>query len=353
MRGHISQLASGALVALLFGVIVGCGGRQDQETTAQTQPEPEPPPPTDYRGRTAHSLQADGIDLEQMTCNLDTVWAHGLRTDAESFFNDLEASITPYLRRLRAADREMLSEQITMMTMNWFIRVLIIHGNYNNLGAVVLPEITWTDEAGQAHPLIIFHSGTTPFAEEQDSCFRSLLSQGRVRHVINLYDGNAPIRDQIDSETRVAQEVGASYLDVSQHESYRGWRDTASDEEATDEARTQAAQRVATLIREQIITPDGSPPQGNIYFHCAGGMHRSPLIASVLRRCVANESMEQVEEAMRIHGAAEEGDDAGFEPPILEFVRDFDCALLEGGGATAGAEAEGEDAAGESEGEGD
>lgn len=327
---------------LFFALFIGCGGRQDADTTPQTEPEPTPPPSTDYHGQLEQNLRASGIDVDALTCNTNVTWGYTLRDDAQSFYRDLEASISPHLRRLRESDREMLADQITSMTMNWFIRVLLIHGNYNNLGAVVLPSITWTDDTGANHPLIVFHSATTPFAEEEGSCLRSLLETGQVRHVINLYDGNAPLRDMIEMESRVAQELGASYTDSSQHEEYRSWREVASNEDASEEEVQAASEAVARLIRERILAPDGSPPRGNVYFHCAGGMHRSPLVANVLRRCIAGASPEQIDEAMQVHAAYEnEERDGGYEPQIREFVRNFDCTLLQAGNDTPEASGEG------------
>lgn len=344
MRTGLSRAFRAAAVLGSLAFILGCGSPQEAVTTPEPEPEPQPPPPTDYYSQLDLTLEAAGIDIDALNCNTDVTWGYTLRDDAESFYRDLEATISPHLRRLRDSDREMMADQVMSMSMNWFIRVLLIHGNFNNLGAVVLPSITWTDDAGQSHPLVVFHSGTTPFAEAEGSCFRSLLGTGQVRHVINLYDGNAPLRDMIEAEERVAQQLGASYTDVSRHEEYRSWRDVAANEEASAEEARAASEAVARLIREQILAPGGSPPRGNVYFHCAGGMHRSPLIANVLRRCIGGASPEQIDEAMHVHTAYEsEARDGGYEPALREFVRNFDCSLLEQASAPveSGAESEG------------
>lgn len=344
LRGCID--ATVAFCILSLAVIAGCGARQ--ETVEDVEPEPMIAP-TDYRSRLTEALRADGIDLSKTTCNPSVIWADRMGDDADAFASDLETTVSPHLKRLHDNDRQALNQQIGDLAMNWFIRVLLIHGNFNNVGAVVLSSKTWADDAGRSHPLVVFHSGTTPYAADEGSCFRSLIREGRIRHVINLYDGNVPLRDQIEAEARVAEELGADYVDLSQLDhGYGNWREVAGDISATDEQREAAAQGVARLIRERILAPGGAPPRGNIYFHCAGGMHRSPLLSGVLRRCLTDESMEQVEEAMRLHTAyVDAAHTGGFEGPMVELVRRFDCGLLEqrasgeAAAADGGEEAEG------------
>jgi hypothetical protein len=328
LRGCLDAIAAFCILSL--AAAVGCGARQDTTETAETGTAAAP---SDYRGRLDAALRADGIDLSKTTCNTNVIWADRMGDDADAFASDLETTVSPHLKRVHDADRDALNQQIGDLAMNWFIRVLLIHGNFNNLGAVVLSSKTWTDEAGHTHPLVVFHSSTTPFAADEGSCFRSLLREGRIRHVINLYDGDVPLRDQIEAEARVAEELGVDYVDLSQLDhGYGNWREIAGDVSATDEQREAAAQGVARLIRERILAPGGAPPRGNVYFHCAGGMHRSPLLAGVLRRCLTDDSMEQVEEAMRIHTAfVDAAHPGGFEGPMVELVRRFDCDLLEQG----------------------
>lgn len=319
-----------ALAVFLFIILASCGSHQGDETTPEPVVEP-PPPPADYASRLELELQEAGVPLESLSCNRRVVWGETLHDDAEAFWLDLEANIAPLMRRrIRDADQEMIQEQVTSLAMNWFIRTLLIHGDNNNLGAVVLNDIQWTDAEGRSHPLIVFHSATLPFAEREGSCLRSLIEDGNVRHVVNLYDGAVPLRDQLDAEARVSQELEATHVDSANPElGYRGWREVAGDEEATDEDRLEAHRTVARLIREQILRPGGQPPQGNVYFHCAGGMHRSPMVSGILRRCIANQPLAQVRESMQAHSAyVDEENDGGWEEPTYEFVRSFDCSLL-------------------------
>ncbi len=328
--------------SILVVIIAGCGSHQEQVTTPVAVEAPAAVP-DDYRGRTAHLLREDGIDLDDIHCNQRVIWAGHLQEDSQAFYRDLEAYLSPLMRRrIRRADREMAQEQIEALAMNWFIRALIIHGEQNNLGAVVIPQVQWTDDDGNQHPLTIFHSATTPYAAEDDSCFRSLLRNGRVRRVIKLYDGDVPLRDLLDAEAHVAEEMGAEYVDTSQGElTYRGWREIAANAEASDEERATAVERLTALIRDHILAPGGQAPTGNVYFHCAGGMHRSPLVAGILRRCVAQESADVVREAMQIHAAYQSSDDqGGWEQPLLDFVERFDCSLLDPAEASIADDAE-------------
>jgi hypothetical protein len=312
--------------------VVGCSGRNQQDTTPQADQGPtEPQEPGDYLGRMTFRLERAGIDRASIACNSDRRFAPTLRDDAGTFASDAEALFTPYVSRRILREREMIHDQVTGVAMNWFIRTLLIHGNLNNLGAVVLSRIEWSDEDGASHPLVVFHSGTTPDARAEGSCVRSLILTGHVGHVINLYDGDVPLRDLIEAEQAIAEELGAEYIDTSRVDlGYGGWRDIASDGEADAEQVRGATEAVTRLINEQIIRPGGSPPRGNVYFHCAGGMHRSPLVMGILRRCINEEPAEQVEEAMRYHAGYVDSDHpGGWEPPLAEFVRSYDCSLLQ------------------------
>jgi hypothetical protein len=322
------------LSAILAALIIGCGGSQSFEPPPTTPTEPAVPvEPADYLGRVGFRLNQAGVDPGGLTCNSYRRWVPTIRQDAESFATDIEAFIGPYMsRRMRGNEREMLRSQVTDVAENWFLRTLLIHGNLNNMGAVILQGHEWTDDGGQSHPLVVFHTATTPDAAAPGSCLRSLLINGRVHHVINLYDGNLPLRDVLDVERNVTVEAGMSYVDASSTElGYRGWRNTAANAQASSEELQQAAETVARLIREQILQPGGQAPQGNVYFHCAGGMHRSPLIMGILRRCINNESGPEVEEAMHYHSAyISPSNPGGWEQPVADFVTNFDCALLEG-----------------------
>jgi hypothetical protein len=269
--------------------------------------------------------------LDRLACNQDNRWAPGLMDDKRRFAQAMATQIEPYLRpNMSESDGEALQETLNDLARNWMIRTVLVHGNLNNLGAAMIPQVTWRDEAGQDQPLVIFHSGVTPAPADESSCFRSLVSEAGVRHVINLYDAELPLQDLLDAEERVAQEMGATYTNAATVEDYRGWRSVVGDAEAEPEARQRAMEAVAQLIREQVLQPQGQPLRGHVYFHCGGGMHRSATIFGVMRRCLAGEDLDTIRADVQRHSSyISDSQPGGYEPPIMDFVRDFDCSLLQ------------------------
>ncbi len=148
---------------------------------------------------------------------------------------------------------------------------------------------------------------------------------------MNLYDGQVPLQDLIEGEAAVAEELGASYVNLAEVEhGFGGWRSVVDNDESTPEQIAEAEQTVARLIREQILRPGGEAPRGNLYFHCGGGMHRSAMIMGVLRRCIGQEPMEAIVDSMRYHAAYDtEERPGGFEESNQRFVEGFNCDLLE------------------------
>jgi len=329
--------------ALALGLIA-CGGAQRTDSGEPTPcVEPIPPPPTDYVGRMRSSLAEAGVDPDTLECNSRVLWGSTLFADSRSLAADMEALYEPHLRRrIRDQERRSARDGVARLAFNWMIRTVIINGGAHNLGGLAVPGRSWTDESGESHPLVLLHSATTGETEEAGSCFRSLIEQGRVGHVVNLYAGSVPLTDHIEAEERVARELGATYVDAGDGSlEYGNWRDVAGDEDPTPEAREEAMRQVARLIREQVLEPRGEPPRGNVYVHCAGGMHRSMTIGGVIRRCLAEQPIEAVEEAMQYHGAYQnEETPNGYEEPILRFVEAFDCSLLAETDAPSAATAE-------------
>ena len=86
---------------------------------------------------------------------------------------------------------------------------------------------------------------------------------------------------------------------------------------------------VAKMIRNQVLKPSGQAPQGNLYLHCVGGMHRTGIVFGILQRCINGSTMDEVEEIYRKHTAyVSESDPRGYEPLNLRFIAAFDCSLL-------------------------
>lgn len=323
-----------SLAALVVALLTAsCGAPQGGPSAAPTPAVEGAGGPDGYLARFRADLLRAGVDPDALRCDSRVVWASGLRADAEAFARELDGVYAPLLEGSADEEgRERAREAAERLAMNWMIRTVILHGGTQNLGGLVLARVRWTDDSGASRPLVVFHSATTSDAEEAGSCLRSLVEAGGVRHLVNLYDGGVPLADRVEAERALATELGATYADTAEAEpGYGSWREVASDPEAGPEERAEAMREVARLVREQVLRPGGEPLRGNVYFHCAGGMHRSTLIHGVLARCLGDASLDEVREVMQVHGDYQDGaHPGGFEEPLVAFVGDFDCALLEG-----------------------
>lgn len=321
MPTTLRRLAPAALAALL--VIAGCG------STGRPVPVAAGPPPESPRVRSSGSvppgyysaLERGGIDPGALACNSQNRYGSDLREDARAAAQRLLAELDG---AAGAGTREALVDVVFWS----MVRTLLVEGDNNNLGAIVLDGVTWTDGSGRSRPVVVFRSGFTPSPEEPGSCFDSLLTAGGVRHVVNLYDGEMAVDDLIDGERRAAEARGASYV-VTTEEGYGAWRDALRHAGDGDDSRRHALEDLARLIREQILAPGGEPPRGNILIHCAGGMHRSGMVAGILQRAVNDDPWPEIEASYRYHvGYQDELHPGGFEEENLETIRDFDPGLL-------------------------
>ena len=181
------------------------------------------------------------------------------------------------------------------------------------------------------HTVIVFRSGITPTPAAPGSCFRSLLEDGGVRHVVNLFDGKIPVADLVAAEQRAATAAGASYVTATDDEGvgYGRWRDALKEHYDDPARRAEAFAAIARLIREQILAPGGAAPRGNVHLHCGGGMHRSGMVAGIIDKCINHAPLATVLAAYRYHVAWHDADHpGGAEDGNLRVLADFDCALL-------------------------
>lgn len=210
--------------------------------------------------------------------------------------------------------------------LGYLVRSMFEHLKPNNLGVMRLKGRFYETGDGR-HPLLIFRSGVMTDAAEPGSCLQSLLSAGRVRHVINLYGSSFPLHDYIKAEMQAAEAAGGTCHNEA--ESNRPWRELIEKPETYEQNLKTAMQRIAELINTQILLPGGQPPRGNILIFCGGGMHRTGMTYGILQRCINNEPMETVEKTYRRHTAYRSGQEpGGYEPLNLRFIREFDCGLL-------------------------
>jgi protein-tyrosine phosphatase len=244
----------------------------------------------------------------------------------ESSFVRENGSVPPgqisTLARANIEEKE-LKEALEDHMMWCMIRAVLIDANNNNFGALVLKDKYWTDKKGNRRPLTIFRIAFTPDPQGENSCYRSLLTEGHVKHVINLYDGEMYVDDLVAAERAAAEELGASYVRTAELD-YGPWRDTIRKHPEQGPEREKATQNVVRLIKEQILMPAGEPPQGNILIHCGGGMHRTGMIIGILQKAINNASMEDIEKTYRYHvGYRDDSQKSGFEQGNLDFINEF------------------------------
>lgn len=268
-------------------------------------------------------LLAASIDPDKINCNADVIWIAGLRSYAKQAKEELAKlwSISPPDEKDEAANR---------IIMGFVVRMLFERAKTQNLGVAPLKGRFYLDADGRRHPLLMFRSGVTTDATAPNSCLRTLIRHGGVKHVLNLYGGDFPLHDFIRAESRVTKELGATHFDFAQSgDPGKRWRSLIRSPDSYEKNRIWAMKEVAKLIRSQIFQPGGNTPHGNVYFHCGGGMHRSGMIFGVLRRCINKDPMDLIEREYKRHTAYKSPEKpGGFEALNLRFIREFDCSLL-------------------------
>ncbi|MCB9555163.1 MAG: hypothetical protein H6707_03595 [Deltaproteobacteria bacterium] len=277
------------------------------------------------RKDTAAVLEQAKINPQAIRCNTRTYWVPRLGEYSEAAAAQIAAqwglSLDKQTRKKGAR-----------VVLGYLVRAVYEQLQPQNFGAMIIANRHYTDKDGTTRPLVVFRSGVTFDLQQERSCLRSLLEQGGVRHVINLYGGHFPLRDLIEKERSLTEQHGAThYDDFGQFQ----WRGLIKNEDGYKQNRDRAMRRVAELINSQIISPGGKQPSGNIYLHCGGGMHRTGMIFGVIKRCLNKAPFEAVAAEYRRHTGYQIGKASGFEPLNLRFIREFDCSLITRQPATA------------------
>jgi hypothetical protein len=274
------------------------------------------------------NLAASKVDTGCITCNSQNRYGPTLKPNSKLSASMLMEKLTPYLKDLEPAQKEELLKELESHIMWWMVRTVLIEAGNNNFGALVLKDRYWTDEEGNKHPLTVFRAAFTPDPRAQQSCYRSLLEKGRVRHVINLYDGEMYMDDLVAAERSAAAEFGASYVRPIELD-YGHWRGIIREHPEPGPEREGATKNVARLINEQILMPGGNPPRGNILIHCGGGMHRTGMIMGILQKVINGAPMAEIEKNYRYHVAyRDENRPGGFEQGNLDFIAEFKAEYL-------------------------
>lgn len=274
----------------------------------------------------ADAMRAVGIDPQSVHCNGRQTWSDMVGPDAESGTQDIlhaiEARAAGSLPPAGLARTEL--EQEVEELFRWrLIRMILLGGNYNNLGAVGVKGLT--TDAGD--PVIIYRSGITPTPAAKGSCYRSLVEDGGVRHAINLYAGAIPTRDLDEAERKTVEGAGGSYfLGRTVDPGASSWRSIMR----KDPTKTRdAMETVARIINDNVLRPGGTKPKGHVLVHCGGGMHRTGMVVGVIQRCINGVGPELIERQYKLHTAYRSADETGgFEKENVEFVQRFDCSLL-------------------------
>ncbi|TNE43623.1 MAG: hypothetical protein EP343_32935 [Deltaproteobacteria bacterium] len=267
-------------------------------------------------------------------CTSFTEWSLLVYPNAKRSASLIMKELTPHLKTaLSAPQKKKLLKSIRTHVMGAIVRTDILSKRQHNLGVIKLKGRYWDDTTGVRHPLLIFRGSFTPAPTKPGSCIQFLLNQANVRHLVSLYDGDLlDVDDLRQQEKQAASKAQASYVETRDfNKRYGHWRH-ALQQKATfnnPKALRKVMKQVAMLIQEQILKPGGKAPQGNVFFHCGGGMHRSGVLAGVLRRCINREDMKKITRLHKYHSAYTSAKKTGgYEPLLVRFIREFDCSLL-------------------------
>ena len=273
------------------------------------------------------ALRAAGIPPETIQCNGRQVWSSTVGPDSERGTDDIlravEATAGASLPAAGGEARTALEKEVRQLVFWRLIRVVLLGGNHNNLGAVAVRGLT--TDAGK--PVLLYRSGITPTPAAPGACFRSLVEEGGVRHAVNLYAGAIPTKDLDDAERATVEGAGGSYfLGRTVDPGAASWRSAMRKDPGKIR---ESMQTVARIINDHVLRPGGAKPKGNVLVHCGGGMHRTGMVVGVLQRCINGVGPDVIERQYKQHTAYRGPDETGgFEQENLDFVREFDCSLL-------------------------
>ena len=274
------------------------------------------------------AVKVAGLNTDCITCNSQNRYGLFLKQSSDDSAVKLREKLMPFLKDLDPAEKKHLNDELEDHIMWVMVRGVLIEGDNNNFGALVLKGRFWTDASGVKHPLVIFRTAFTPSPKREGSCYRSILECANVKHVINLYDGDMELDDLIKEEKDTAASNGSTYVMTSKLD-YGHWRYAIREFPGKSQERDKATKNLARLINEQILMPNGKAPQGNILIHCGGGMHRTGMVIGVLQKVINGLSMEEIKKTYSYHvGYKDEKNPGGFEQGNLDFIAEFPAELL-------------------------
>lgn len=247
------------------------------------------------------ALSIANISPDSLNCNSQNRYSKELKPFSKVSAKILYNKISPFIKtELNESQNYELNDILEDHVMWAMVRGVLIEGNNNNLGAIVLKNHFWTDKNGRKQPLVIFRTAFTPFPQKKHSCFSTLLKNGKIKHIINLYDGEMNLKDLIKAERETSERYGATYVRTAEL-NYGYWRSAIRKHPEKGPELSKATDAVARLIREQILKPKGKAPRGNILIHCGGGMHRTGMIVGILMKVFNNATDDLIINTYKYH----------------------------------------------------
>lgn len=267
-------------------------------------------------------------------CTSFTEWSLLVYPNAKRSAGLILKDLRPHLKAsLSPQQKKKLLKSIRTHVMGAIVRTEILAKRQHNLGVIKLKGRYWDDTTGVRRPLLVFRGAFTSSPTQPGSCVQFLLNQANVRHLVSLYDGDLlAVEDLRQQEKKAASKVRATYVETRDfNKRYGHWRHALQQKSTfkNPKALRKVMKQVAMLIQDQILRPGGKAPRGNVFFHCGGGMHRSGVLAGVLRRCINQEDMKKITRLHKYHSAYTSAKKmGGYEPLLVRFIREFDCSLL-------------------------
>jgi hypothetical protein len=276
--------------------------------------------------RGASALALSGVDRHAVRCNSRQVWDKTLGHDVKATVGQLLGELASAGIEIPAEKLKLLKKRLKSRVMWSQIRSLLLAGRYNNLGVVPLPSLKTVD----GKPVVLFRSGFTPRPGAAGSCFESLVQNGGVRHVANLYAGPMVTDDLEAGERQAITASGGTYfLARDAKAELAEWREDMRAKGDGGEGKRHAMKAVAKIVNEHLLKPGGMAPKGNLHVHCGGGMHRTGMVVGVIDRCLNGTAASMLEADYKRHvGWRSEAHAGGFETANMAFILGFDCSLL-------------------------
>lgn len=250
-------------------------------------------------------------------CSTAVVYSVSAQQDAVDLLDDLMEDMDPISMNLKRKWTKKI---------RWaLIKFSLVGGEQENFGYLRLNTVT--DFEGDQ--VMVYRTGLTSMPERAGSCLHWLVTAGDAKHVINLYKGDMDVEKLLKSESRQAQNNGATYFNIVDYPELATWRKDIEDSPGDKAVMDAAVKTVAKILNEQVLRPNGQAPRGNVYMHCGGGMHRTGMLMGILDRCVNGTPMERITATYKRHvdyeGPEKPG---GYEPENLEFIERFPCNQL-------------------------